>query len=196
MYWCVAACRFNSLISSSVTSSSSEYFRVISCIWDEPEDWKFSLVCPGWEPSSWLEPEGNWGLAVAFSSQWGWLINFVRAADPSLPVMEALCIKGVAAQLGGWVIGTDLGHSIASAELGLNRILGVPVWLDGGLLTRPVHALAASSPEIAEKAFSLSAGQLIGWVLPHCPWGAWHLIHRWQVVATVILEQLEYVKVI
>ena len=56
------------------------------------------------------------------------------------------------------VIGTDLGRSIASAELGLNRIVGVPVQLDGGSLTRPVHALAASSPEIAEKAFSLSGG--------------------------------------
>ena len=34
--------------------------------------------------------------------------------------------------------------------------LGVPVWLDRGLLTRPVHALAASSPEIVEMVFSLS----------------------------------------
>ena len=44
------------------------------------------------------------------------------------------------------------------AESGCDRGLGVPVCLDRGLLTKPVHALTAPSPEIVGKELSMFRG--------------------------------------
>ena len=64
---------------------------------------------------------------MALPSQRDSLVTFVRAAGPSLPVTKVLGLRGVAAELGGQVIGTDLGWSTARAESGHDRGLGVPV---------------------------------------------------------------------
>ena len=69
-----------------------------------------------------------------------------------------LGLRGVVAQLGGQVVGTDLGQSTARAESGCDRGLGVPVQLDRILLTKPVHALTAPSPEIVGEEPSMFGG--------------------------------------
>ena len=56
----------------------------------------------------------------------GRLMFFIRATDPACPVGDAVGIKGVAAQLGGCNIGTECGWSCESAELGQDKIWGVP----------------------------------------------------------------------
>ena len=69
---------------------------------------------------------------------------FIGATGPVCPVGDAVGINGVAAWLGGCIIGTECGQSCESAEPGQDKIWDVPAWLPGVLLTRAVHAFAAA----------------------------------------------------
>ena len=122
----------------------------------------------------------------------GQLICFIRATGPACPVGDAVGINGIAAQLGGCVIGTECGQSCESAEPGQDKIWGVPAQLVGVLLTRVVHAVAAAAVVITdEPAISLEFEVTFASIFTEFTGGV-TLVTCVMGVAITILVQLEY----
>ena len=190
MYCWAAVCRFNSLNSSSVISSS-EYSNIISCIWDESETWEFWLICSGWEPELWLDCHSNIsGLAVALSSLHSPLICLGGAEGPEMTeVLFTTVARGVAALLWGMCWGEWLWQTLDSAEPGLDGSLGVPA-LVLCMFTSALHAVSAAVLVITSVPETLNLRNY----LLMCSGTQWvgvfdkHTTH--EVVVTSELEQL------
>ena len=95
------------------------------------------------------------------------------ATGPACPVGDAVGINGIAAWLGGCVIGTEHGRSCESAELGQDKIWGVPAQLVGVLLTRVVHAVAAAVVVITDEPaisleFKVTFASIACWIHWRC----------------------------
>ena len=112
-----------------------------------------------WELDSLLDPNSRFGLAVTLSGQWGQLIDVVSICGLAFAVIEVFGTRDVAALLGGCVVGRD-SHLTESSDPGLEGGLGVPVQLDGTVLTRDEHACTAAAAEPTGAPVMLTEGSV------------------------------------
>ena len=119
-------------------------------------------------------------------------VNVISICGPTLTVVEVLGTRGVAAWLGGRVVGRE-SHLTESADPSLEGGLGVPAQLDGTVLTRDEHACTTAAAETTGSPVMLAEGSVnIFGPFSTSVGGVIFVIHDTGDAVTLILEQLEH----